>query len=557
MMRPHTTKSRLVLAALILLPFSILLFGPAGAWAQLHTWATSYGGTDGEGAWTIQQTSDGGYVVAGWTWSFGADDSDFWILKLGADGTVQWEKTYGGNDDEAADLIYQTSDGGYVVTGYTASFGAGSIDVWVLKLDGNGDIQWQKTYGGDDEDEAVGIQQTTDGGYVVAGETRSFGAGAWDVWILKLNEDGTVQWQKTYGGKQSDTTSADPIQQTPDGGYVVAGRTASFGKGGYDVWVLKLDENGAIQWQKTYGGYDYDEAHSVRQTSDGGYAVAGFTWSFGAGDWDIWILKLDGNGAIQWQKTFGGTESDWTWSVHQTSDGGCVVGGGTESFGAGGDDVWVLKLDQDGTLQWQKTYGGQDDDSAVSIRQTSDGGYVVAGGTESYGAGDRDFWVLKLDEDGNIPGCPLAAASGAIVEPEGVELAYSGGAIVEDTEVSGVNSTAKPSNSHATIGDTRIGPLDSEASVSTQCYHESTPTATPTATSTFTPTSTPTATPTCTSTPTATPTPTDTPTPTNTPTITPTATPTDTPTPTVTPTSTATPTTIYHIYLPLLLKYYQ
>ena len=532
MMRLHTTKSGLAFTSLILVLLSVLFFGLARTWAQVYTWARSYGGTDGEEAWTIQQTSDGDYVVAGWTWSFGAGDPDFWVLKLREDGTVQWQKTYGGYDDEAADLIYQTSDGGYAVTGYTASFGAGAIDVWILKLGEDGTIEWQRTYGGQDEDEAVAIQQTSDGGYVVAGETKSFGAGDWDVWILKLNENGTVQWQKTYGGKKLDTTSVDPIQQTSDGGYIVCGRTASFGVGGTDVWVLKLDGNGAIQWQKTYGGSFDDESHSVRQTLDGGYAVAGFTWSFGAGDWDIWVLKLDGNGTVQWQKTFGGTESDWTWSVHQTSDGGCVVAGGTASFGGGGSDVWVLKLDEDGTLQWQKTYGGQDDDSAVSVRQTSDGDYVVAGGTESYGAGDRDFWVLKLDGDGNIPGCALVATSSAIVE---------------NTGVGGVDSTAKASDSYATVRDTYVAPANSWVSANTQCYHGSTPT--------------PTSTPTLTSTPTTTPTPTATPpatnTPTNTPTATPTATPTPTDTPTPTATPTATPTTVYRIYLPLITKNYQ
>jgi uncharacterized delta-60 repeat protein len=547
MIRLHTTKSRLALTALALLLLSVLLLGPARAWAQVYTWARSYGGTAWEVAWTVQQTSDGGYVVGGYTWSSG--QGDFWVLKLRGDGTVQWQKTYGGDNDEAADLIYQTSDGGYAVVGYTASFGAGAIDVWILKLREDGTIEWQKTYGGRDEDEAVAIQQTSDGGYVVAGETQSFGAGDWDVWILKLNENGTVQWQKTYGGKKLDTTSADPIQQTSDGGYIVCGRTASFGAGGYDVWVLKLDENGVIQWQKTFGGPSDDEAHSVRQTLDGGYAVAGFTWSFGAGDWDIWVLKLDGNGAIQWQKTFGGTENEVCWSIHHTSDGGCVVAGETESFGAGGSDFWVLKLRPDGTLEWQKTYGGQEDDYAVSIRQTSDGGYVVAGGTESFGAGSYDFWVLKLGGDGTIPGCALMATSSAIIEDTGVE---------------GVDSTAKVSTSYATIKNTYVAPANSWASVSPQCYHESTPTLT----STPTPTSTPTTTPTCTDTPTATPTPTDTPTATSTPMITPTATltptptstPTATPTPSRTPTSTPTdtPTPLYgsRVFLPLILKDY-
>lgn len=537
MMSTHTTKSRLALTAFVLLLLPILLFGPAGTWAQVYTWARSYGGMEAEEAWTIQQTSDSGYAVAGWTQSFGAGDWDFWVLKLKGDGTVQWQKSYGGYDDEAADLIYQTSDGGYVVTGFTASFGAGVIDVWVLKLREDGTVQWQKTYGGYDEDEAVGIQQTSDGGYVVAGETKSFGAGDWDVWILKLREDGTVQWQKTYGGRNLEKTSADPIQQTSDGGYVVAGYTESFGAGGYDIWVMKLDGEGAVQWQKTYGGPADDESHSVRQTLDGGYVVAGYTQSFGAGEYDIWVLKLNGDGTVQWQKTFGGEDWDLTYSVHQTSDGGCVVAGNTWSFGTGDSNVWVLKLSEDGTVQWQKAYGGQADDSAISIRQTSDGGYVAAGGTASFGAGDWDFWVLKLDGDGNIPGCPLGPTSNPIIV---------------DTAVSGVDSRARTSDSRATVMNSSVAPANSQALANTQCYHESTPTATstftpsstPTGTNTFTPTSTPTKTPTPTGTPTtsATPTATATKTPTPTATLSPTATATPTPPPTTTPTPAITQT---------------
>jgi len=474
MMRLHTTKPRLALAALVLLLLPTLLYGPARTWAQIYCyWAASYGGKESEYAYTssIQQTSDGGYVVAGETESFGAGDWDIWILKLDEDGTIQWQKTYGGQSHDEASSIQQTSDGGYVVTGQTLSFGAGLSSVWVLKLREDGTIQWQKTFGGPEwwaSEGAWSIQQTSDGGYIVAGFTTYFGVGGpMDFWVLKLREDGAIQWQKTFGGTGFDDARAGSIQQTSDGGYVVAGRTDSFGAGRSDFWVLKLREDGTIQWQKTYGGRADDQPHSIQQTSDGGYAVAGWTYSFGAGDWDVWILKLDENGTIQWQKTYGGREWDEARSIRQTLDGGYVVVGGTESFGAGGSDFWVLKLDGNGALQWQKTYGERAYDDAMSIRQTSDGGYVVAGATESFGAGNEDLWILRLDKDGNIPECPPMATSSAIVM---------------DTEVRGVNSTAKTSSSHATITNTHIHPADSEALVSTQCYHEITPTPTPTPT---------------------------------------------------------------------------
>ncbi|NPA41170.1 MAG: hypothetical protein GXO18_02745, partial [Aquificae bacterium] len=223
--------------------------------------------------------------------------------------TIQWAKVYGGGSSDGAYSIQQTSDGGYVVAGWTSSFGAGLADIWVLKLDANGDVQWQKTYGGSDSDGAYSIQQTSDGGYVVAGWTWSFGAGSADFWVLKLDANGDVQWQKTYGGGDSD--EAYSIQQTSDGGYVVAGRTWSFGTGLTDIWVLKLDANGDVQWRKTYGDSGPNEAYSIQQTSDGGYVVAGVTLSFGTGSADFWVLKLDANGDVQWQKTYGDGDLDW------------------------------------------------------------------------------------------------------------------------------------------------------------------------------------------------------------------------------------------------------
>jgi hypothetical protein len=207
-----------------------------------------------------------------------------------------WAKTYGGGDFDGADSIQQTTDGGYIVAGKTGSFGAGDGDIWVLKLNASGDVVWQKTYGGGGWDEAFSIQQTTDGGYIVAGTTGSFGAGGDDGWVLKLNASGDVVWQKTYGGKEWDEASS--IQQTTDGGYIVAGTTGSFGAGGYDFWVLKLNASGDVVWQKTYGGGDHDEATSIQQTSDGGYIVAGWTKSFGAGGSDFWVLKLDASGDV-------------------------------------------------------------------------------------------------------------------------------------------------------------------------------------------------------------------------------------------------------------------
>jgi len=369
--------------------------------------AKTFGGSYDDYAYSVQQTSDGGYIVAGYTWSFGAG-GDVFLLKTDASGNLQWAKTFGGSSYDHAFSVQQTSDGGYIVAGYTESFGAGWDDVFLLKTDASGNLQWAKTFGGSYDDYAWSVQQTSDGGYIVAGRTYSFGAGDWDVFLLKTNASGNLQWAKTFGGSYYDGTYS--VQQTSDGGYIVAGGTESFGAGWYDVFLLKTDTSGNLQWAKTFGGSGWDYAYSVQQTSDGGYIVAGYTWSFGAGWYDVFLLKTDASGNLQWAKTFGGSSDDAALSVQQTSDGGYIVAGYTYSFGAGSYDVFLLKTDASGNLQWAKTFGGSSDDAALSVQQTSDGGYIVAGGTYSFGAGDYDAFLLKTDANGNIGTCAIVAS---------------------------------------------------------------------------------------------------------------------------------------------------
>jgi hypothetical protein len=313
-------------------------------------------------------------------------------------------KTYGGTDLDWASSVQQTSDGGYIVAGYTASFGASSWDIFLIKTDANGNIQWAKTYGGTDEDRAHSVQQTSDGGHIVAGVTFSFGTGYSDAFLVKTDANGNIVWAKTYGGTYSDY--AYSVQQTSDGGYIVAGVTLSFGTGGPDIFLIKTDANGNIVWAKTYRGTGWNEAYSVQQTSDGGYIVAGGKWSFGAG-YDALLVKTDANGNIQWAKTYGGTDYDIAFSVQQTSDGGYIVEGVTLSLGAGGGDVFLIKTDADGNIIWAKTYGGTDLDWAFSVQQTSDGGYTVAGYTDSFGAGYGDIFLIKTDANGNIGSCSI------------------------------------------------------------------------------------------------------------------------------------------------------
>ena len=363
---------------------------------ELAFWAKTYGGTGQDYAYSIQQTSDGGYIVAGMGDTFDFD-KDLWVLKLNSDGTVAWQKAYRG-DDISASFIQQTSDGGYIVLGVIFNDATRKKYFLVLKLNSDGTVAWQqKAYGETGYEYANSIQQTSDGGYIMAGIGIDFDRIDSDFLVLKLNSDGRIAWQKTYGGTGGD--HANSIQQTSDGGYIVVGGSNVANE---DVLVLKLNSDGTVVWQKTYGGTKSDSASSIQQTSDEGYIVVGNTYSFGTGSGDFWILKLNSYGTVAWQKTYGGTSYDYASSIQQTSDEGYIVVGNTYSFGTGSGDFWILKLNSDGTVAWQKTYGGTSYDFANSIHQTSDGGYIVAGYTYSFGAGFCDFWVLKLLSDGTI-----------------------------------------------------------------------------------------------------------------------------------------------------------
>ena len=417
-------------------------------------WSSTYGGTASDILRYIQQTTDGGYIAAGYTESFGAGSNDAWLLKLDGSGNVTWQKTYGGTAYDYATSSQQTTDGGYIVSGGTESFGSGSNDIWLLKLDGSGNVAWQKTYGGTALDVFYQAQQTTDGGYIAAGYTTSFGSGSNDIWLLKLDGSGNVTWQKTYGGTASDYATS--VQQTADGGYIVAGGTRSFGAGDNDIWLLKLDGSGNVTWEKTYGGTEYDIATSVRQTTDGGYIVGGGTISFAAGVEYAWLLKLDGSGNVTWEKTYSWTANSYASSVQQTTDGGYIVAGFTESFDASNNDAWLLKLDGGGNITWQKTYGDAGYEYVQSVRQTTDGGYIAAVDTDSFGAGNRDAWLLKLDGSGSMGSCSFEGISTATVSDTAATVIDTN-AITGTTSIAGVDTTIVPIASNAL--STKVCPL--------------------------------------------------------------------------------------------------
>ena len=315
--------------------------------------------------------------------------------------TQKWSRTFGGSDYDDAGWVRQTSDGGYILAGCTRSFGAGGSDAWLIKTDSLANEDWSRTFGGSDYDYAYSVRQTSDGGYILAGWTYSFGAGSCDAWLIKTDSAGNEEWSRTFGG--SDYDGAKSVQQTSDGGYIVAGLTYSFGAGSGDAWLIKTDSVGNEKWSTTFGGSDWDWAWSVQQTSDGGYILAGRTYSFGAGSCDAWLIKTDSLGNEEWSRTFGGSDVEGAWSVHQTSDGGYILAGYTGSFGAGSSDAWLIKTDSLGNEEWSRTFGGSHFEHAYSVQQTSDRGYIMAGYTDSFGPGGFDAWLIKTDSLGNAP----------------------------------------------------------------------------------------------------------------------------------------------------------
>jgi len=324
-------------------------------------------------------------------------------LQTNAIETMQANKTFGGSGRDWARSVVQTSDGGYAIAGYTDSFGAGNEDFWLVKTDASGNHLWNKTFGGVDNEEAYSVIQTGDGGYAITGYTKSFSIYGPDAWLVKTDASGNHLWNKTFTGLHSDI--ARSVVQTGDGGYAIAGHTRVGAS--YDFWLVKTDASGNHLWNKTYGGATNDFGLSVVETSGGGYAIAGWTDSFGSGYEDAWLVRTDASGNHLWNKTYGGANNDIVGFMIQTSDGGYAIAGGTQSFGGGEEDFWLVKTDSNGNMQWNRTYriSSPNNERAWSVVQTSDGGYALAGHTWSYHPVEEyhhtDFGVVRTDANGN------------------------------------------------------------------------------------------------------------------------------------------------------------
>jgi hypothetical protein len=370
-------------------------------------WEQTYGGSDEERGFSVQQTSDGGYITAGKTDSFGNGSFDVYLIKTDGSGVEQWSQTYGGTGDDVGASVQQTSDGGYIIAGWTYSFGNGSSDVYLIKTDGNGVEQWSQTYGGTNPDGGKSVQQTSDGGYIICGYTGSFGV-SYDAYLIKTDGNGVEQWSQTFDGSGS-FDSFSSVQQTTDGGYIMCGYTDNYIDYYYnddDVYLIKTDGNGVEQWNQTYGsGYYYEAGYSVDQTTDGGYIIVGtlespYIGTLPAGQ--IILIKTDSNGDEQWYQYYGISGYEYGKSVKQTTDGGYIMCGHRGSFFAdNSEDVYLIKTDGNGVEQWSQTYGETDTDMGFSVQQTTDGGYIIGGTSWSNETG-YDVYLIKTDSEGTL-----------------------------------------------------------------------------------------------------------------------------------------------------------
>ena len=435
-------------------------------------WQKSFGGSKHDYSTTILQTADSGFFVVGYSLSKDGDvykpnaedyfsGYDFWIVKSDSIGNLEWQKSFGGNRDEYAYNAIQTHDGGYLIVGSTKSID-GDIknpkdissyksDYWILKIDSKGDLEWEKSYGGEAEDAARSVLQTVEGDYIIAGYSQSKGYDitnpaeytdslTYDYWILKLDTKGGLIWEKSYGGSKNDV--AYSIELTLDGNYIVAGSSESNNgnitnpKGNNDYWIIKLDTNGDLIWEKSFGGSGTDWARSILRTNDGGYAVAGRSDSKDLdngekiGEIDYWVLKLNINGEIEWQKSYGGSATQKANSIIQTSDNGFIIAGSSISVDGditnpkGGRDSWIVKTMSNGEIEWQMSLGGTKTDEANSIIETKDGNFIISGSSESndgdisHSFGRFDYWITKISSPYKTIQSDTSDAVFSIVKPD-------------------------------------------------------------------------------------------------------------------------------------------
>jgi hypothetical protein len=379
----------------------------------------TFGGAADDFGHTALALADG-FLLAGYTASFGSGANDAYLVRTDAQGETLWTRVYGSDADDWSFRAIPTADGGCAVVGYAIR--SGRADLTLLKVDDRGDSAWCRTYGGSSDDLGYGIELCPDSGFIIAGATFSYGTGRPNIYVIRTDALGDTLWTRTYGGAGEEYGFS--VAVTRDSGFVIAGWTTSFGARGGDVYLIRTDSHGDTLWTRMYGGAGNDYCHTVRQTPDGGYILAGSTFSYGAGGPDLWLVRTDPDGDTLWTRTYGGTGYDLGHSVDLAADGGFAFAGVTRSFGAGDDDVLLVRTDSLGDTLWTRTFGGAEEERAFSVTSTADRGFALGGSTRSFGAGGADAWLVRTDSLGRV----------ALAEPGPVRpLPHAGPTILRGT----------------------------------------------------------------------------------------------------------------------------
>ena len=368
-------------------------------------WNNTFGGAYQDTCYAVRQTLDDGYILIGETRLIEGGYHDLLLVKTDGNGNEQWIKTFGGGGGDYGCAVEQTSEGGYLLLGNTLSYGPVNMNVWLIKTDASGNELWNKTlsFGEHTSDEAFSMQHTADNGYIILGVTME--GNDWDIWLIKINQDGIIQWDKTF-----DRTTGDggySVEQTEDNGFIIVGYSHNTEPFDNDLWLIKTDANGNQQWNRIFGQSGYESGYSVKQTQDGGYIITGETSSYGSGSADLWLIKTNAIGYEEWNKTFGGTGNDRGRSVLQDTDSGYITCGYTHSFGAGNSDLWLIKTDTNGIELSNKTFGGTYWEHGECVQKTKDKGFIIAGSTDSYGNGEEDCWLIKIESEYHPPNPPV------------------------------------------------------------------------------------------------------------------------------------------------------
>lgn len=388
----------------MLLPVGVLGLAAAAAQPPTPLWTHTYGGALLEKGYAVKELPDGGFIFAGETQSFGAGGYDAYLVRTDAQGDTVWTGTYGGTSYEFGYGVSTAPDGGFLVVGVTTSFGAGGRDGFAVRVDADGNLIWQSPYGGASQDAIMDVCRTAADTYVLVGTSYSLGPGTSGLWFLEIDDDGNVVREVSHGGAGADTGWR--VQQTSEGGFIIGGFTTSFGAGDKDLWLVKLNGEGGLEWASTFGGVGDDRGYGLAIVPGVGYLIAGYTSSLEVRATDMYLVLTDDAGAPTWARTYGGVGNEIGYAVVPTCEGGILLAGSTTSIPPGDLNTYVVNTDMNGDTLWTTTYSVTGDDWAEALQQTQDGGFVLGGSADPGATGNRELYLVRLSGSGPSPVLP-------------------------------------------------------------------------------------------------------------------------------------------------------